>query len=109
MLRNMFKGGNYSRKFPKCHLKNLRSVLAYPGCFEAIIVPCKLSTEILGLFFLAILTLQDWGSILAHFLGSVFLCFISQDVVVVLIVLAIEALFKEAVHTGRLKCVQSGA
>ena len=72
-------------------------------------VPCKLSTEILGLFFLAIFTLQDSGSILANLLGSVFLCFISQDVVVELIVLAIEALFKEAVHTRRLKFVQSGA
>ena len=71
-------------------------------------VPCKLSTEILGLLLLAIFTLQDWGSILAHFLGSVFLCFISQDVVVVLIFLAIEALLKEAVHTGRSKFVQSG-
>ena len=83
--------------------------MAYPGCFEAIIVPCKFNTEILGLLLFAIFTLQDLGSILANFVGSVFLCFISQDVVVVLIVLAIEALFKEAVHTKRLKCVQSGA
>ena len=90
-------------------MKNPRSLMAYPGCFEAIMVPCKLSTEIFGLLLFAIFFLQDWGSILANLLGSVFLCFISQDVVVVLIVLAIEALFKEAVHTRRLKFVQSGA
>ena len=81
--------------------------MAYPGCFEAIIVPCKFNTEILGLLLFAIFTLQDLGSILANFVGSVFLCFISQDVVVVLIVLAIEALFKEAVHKLVFKAMEA--
>ena len=77
--------------------------MAYPGPdrLEAMIVPCKLSTEIFGLLFFSILSAQDLGSALAHFLGSVFLCFISQDGADVVIPLAIEALLKEAVHTSR--------